>query len=185
MRLIVCKWGAELAYRHSNSSGFKTRSRALFSFSNLTRLTGFSPTSLPPQKGGPLGLTKRKDGWYVEFPVLDDGKMLTLAGGKPGAKIKRWKTGTPNRTIAKQQEALIKADLMKELVKSERVLDPMTFRALADVSLSSPDVRRQATYKWKVATVGERFVPRLGHPLIDAVSPRMVEAFREEIRQEK
>ncbi len=132
-----------------------------------------------------MGLTKRKDRWYVEFPILDDGKTLTLAGGTPGAKIKRWKTGTPNRAIAKQQGALIKTDLMTGLVKSERVQGPMTFRALADASLSSPDVRRQATYKWKVATVGERFVPRLGHQLIDAVSPRMVEALREEIPQEK
>ena len=132
-----------------------------------------------------MGLTKRKDGWYVEFPVLDDGKVLTLARATPGARIKRWKTGASNKTVAKEQEALIKTDLMKELVKSERVHGPMTFRALADAYLSSPDIRRQATYKWKVATVGERFVPRLGHQLIDAVSPRMVEAFREEIPQEK
>jgi len=132
-----------------------------------------------------MGLTRRKDGWYVEFPVLDDGKTLTLAGGTPGAKIKRWKTGTPNRTIAKQQGALIKTDLMKELVKSERVQGSVTFRALADASLSSPDIRRHATYKWKVATVGERFVPHLGHQFIDAVSPRMVEAFREEMPQQK
>jgi len=68
-----------------------------------------------------MGLTKRKDRWYVEFPVLDDGKTLTLAGGTPGAKIKRWKTGMPNRAIAKQQEALFKTDLMTGLVKSERV----------------------------------------------------------------
>ncbi len=147
-------------------------------------MTSFTINQHQP-KGSPTGLTRRKDGWYVEFPVLDDGKTLTLAGGTPGVKIKRRKTGTPNRTIAKQQESLIKTDLMKELVKSERVQGPMTLRALADASFSSPDMRRQATYKWKVATVGERFVPRLGHQLIDAVSPRMVEAFREEIRQEK
>jgi len=132
-----------------------------------------------------MGLTKRKDGWYVEFPVVDDGKTLTLARGTPGARIKRWKTGASNKTVAKQQEAMIKTDLMKKLVKSERVQGPITFRALADTYLSSPDIRRQVTYKWKVATVGERFVPRLGHQLIDAVSPRMVEAFREEIPQEK
>jgi len=132
-----------------------------------------------------MGLTKRKDGWYVEFPVLDDGKTLILARGTPGARIKRWKTGSSNKTVAKQQEALIKTDLMKGLVKSERVQGPMTFRALADAYLSSPDIRRQAIYKWKVATAGERLVPYFGHQLIDAVSPKMVEAFREEIRQEK
>ena len=36
-----------------------------------------------------MGLTKRKDGYYVEFRVLDDGKTLTLARGVPGAKLKR------------------------------------------------------------------------------------------------
>lgn len=41
-----------------------------------------------------MGLTKRKDGWYVEFPVMDDGKVLQLARGTPGAKLKRWKTLT-------------------------------------------------------------------------------------------
>jgi hypothetical protein len=49
-----------------------------------------------------MGLTKRKDGWYVEFPVVDDGKVLTLARGTPGAKLKRWKTLIPNKTLAGQ-----------------------------------------------------------------------------------
>ena len=31
------------------------------------------------------------DGYYVEFPVLDDGKVLTLARGIHGARLKRWK----------------------------------------------------------------------------------------------
>lgn len=35
-----------------------------------------------------MGLTKRKDGWYVELPVLDDGKVLQLARGTPKAKLK-------------------------------------------------------------------------------------------------
>ncbi len=50
-----------------------------------------------------MGLTKRKDGWYVEFPVLDDGKVLTLARGTPGSKIKRWKVGANNKTVAKHK----------------------------------------------------------------------------------
>lgn len=60
-----------------------------------------------------MGLTKRKDSYYVEFPVLDDGKVLTLARGVAGAKLRRWKVGCLNRTVAKQQEALIKTHLMK------------------------------------------------------------------------
>ena len=50
-----------------------------------------------------MGLTKRKDGWYVEFPVLDDGKVVTLARGTPGSKIKWWKVGANNKTVAKHK----------------------------------------------------------------------------------
>jgi len=46
----------------------------------------------------------------VEFPVVDDGKVVTLAKGTPGANFKRWKTSTANKTVAKQQEAKIKTD---------------------------------------------------------------------------
>ena len=60
-----------------------------------------------------MGLTKRQDGYYVEFSVLDNGKVLTLARNVPGAKLKRWKVGSLNKTVAKQHEALIKADLLK------------------------------------------------------------------------
>ena len=66
-----------------------------------------------------MGLTRRRDSFYVEFPVLDDGKTLTLARGIVGAKLKRWKVGSVNRTVAKQQEAIIKTDLMKGAIKSE------------------------------------------------------------------
>ena len=31
-----------------------------------------------------MGLTKRKDSYYVEFQVLDDGKHLSLARGVVG-----------------------------------------------------------------------------------------------------
>ena len=55
-----------------------------------------------------MGLTKRKDGWYVEFPVLDDGKVLTLARGTPGpaggvqsvwTDVGQWFTIFPPRTV--------------------------------------------------------------------------------------
>ena len=64
-----------------------------------------------------MGLTKRKDGWYVEFPVVDDGKVFQLARGIPCSKLKRWKTLTTNKTVAKQQEAMIKTDLMMGRMK--------------------------------------------------------------------
>jgi len=53
----------------------------------------------------------------VECPVVDDGKVLQLAG-IPGAKLQRWKTLTPNKTMGKQQEAKIKKVLMMGRMKS-------------------------------------------------------------------
>ncbi len=39
-----------------------------------------------------MGLTKRRDSYDMEFPLLDDGKTLTLARGVSGAKLNggRW-----------------------------------------------------------------------------------------------
>ena len=41
-----------------------------------------------------MGLTKRRDSYYVEFRVLDDGKTLRLATSVAGARLKRWKVGS-------------------------------------------------------------------------------------------
>ena len=51
-----------------------------------------------------------------------------LARGVAGAKLKRWKVSSTIGTIAKQQEALIKTDLMKGTIKSEHVQGPMSLR---------------------------------------------------------
>ena len=109
-----------------------------------------------------MGLTKRKDGYYVEFRVLDDGKTLTLARGVPGAKLKRWKTGTTNRTLAKQQETLIQANLMKELVKSEQVQGPIAFGAVTEAYLAVSRIQAQANYERKKTWVKYRFLPFFG-----------------------
>ena len=100
-----------------------------------------------------MGLTKRKDGYYVEFPILDDGKVLTLARGTPGSKVKRWKTGTNNKTMANDQETMIKNDLMKGVIKSEQVQNAMTFKQLSEQYLSTHEVKSQATYEWKISTI--------------------------------
>ncbi len=129
-----------------------------------------------------MGLTKRRDGYYVEFRVLDDGKTLSLAGGVRGAKLKRWKVGTANRTLAKQQEAIIKTDLMKGLVKSAHLQGPLTFKELVERYLASPEIKRQACYPWKVHTVQARLLPLFGDRLIHTITPGMIEAYREQRR---
>ncbi len=131
-----------------------------------------------------MGLTRRNDGYYVEFRVLDDGKALTLASGVAGAKLKRWKTGTTNRTMAKQQETLIKTNLMKGIVKSDAAPGPLTFKALAEAYSHSPEVKRQACYRWKDQTVKSRLLPRFGDRLIHAITPGMIEDYREQRRAE-
>lgn len=128
-----------------------------------------------------MGLTKRKkDGWYVQFPVVDDGKVLTLARGVPGAKLKRWKTSTTNKTMAKQQEAKIKTDLMMGRIKSERESSSMTFQALARTYLSSPTVQKHTTYPWKKAIIEKRFLPFFGKLSLNEISPLKIEKFREQ-----
>ncbi len=131
-----------------------------------------------------MGLTKRKDGWYVEFPVLDDGKVLTLARGTPGSKVKRWKTGTNNRTVAKQQEAMIKTDLMKGMIKSDQVQGAITFKKLSEQYLSTHVVKNQATYKWKISTIQKKLVPFLGNKIVSSITLSMIENFRELRRQD-
>ncbi|MDA1305466.1 MAG: tyrosine-type recombinase/integrase [Nitrospirae bacterium] len=132
-----------------------------------------------------MGLTKRKDGYYVEFPVLDDGKVLTLARGTPRAKVKRWKTGTLNKTMAKQQEAMIKTDLMKGMIVSARVKGPVTFKALGEGYLAFPDVKRQSSFSTKQTTIDKRFIPYFGDVVLSAITPSMIEQYREQRRQEK
>src|SRR4029077_21157636 len=73
------------------------------------------------------GLTKRKDSYYIEFSVLDDGNTLTLARNTPGAKLKRWKVGCKNKEEARKQEAIIRTQLLKGLSLTPAVqITPLT-----------------------------------------------------------
>jgi len=68
-----------------------------------------------------MGLTKRRDGWYVEFRVVDDDKVLLLPPrGTLGGKLKRWKIGNTTKTVAKIQEAQIRTDLLMGNIGSKR-----------------------------------------------------------------
>ena len=96
-----------------------------------------------------MGLTKRKDCYYVESPVIDDGTSLKLASGVPGARIKRWKVGCPNRTTAKQHEALIKTDLMKGTIKSSHVR-AVTFKEWGETYLDLEELKRLRSYRDRV-----------------------------------
>jgi len=129
-----------------------------------------------------MGLTKRKDSYYVEFPVIDDGKTLRYARGLPGSRLKRWKVGSPNRTIAKQQEALIKTELMKGLIKSahERVL---TFKEWGESYLELEEVKRLRSYKDRVEIVRNQLIPFFGSKLLTEIKPVDVETYRGQRRK--
>src|SRR5262249_38009305 len=132
-----------------------------------------------------MGLTKWRERWYVEFRVIDDGNTFTLARGVSGAKLKRWKVCSLNKTVAKQQEALIKTDLMKGIVKSDQVQGPMTFKALAEAYLALPRVKEQANYERKRMWVEHRFLPAFGAKrLITAITPENIEAYYQSRRKE-
>jgi hypothetical protein len=129
-----------------------------------------------------MGLTKRRDSYYVEFPVLDDGKWLSLARGSPG-RLKRWKVGTLNKTIARQQEALIKTDLLKGILKSEQVEAPKTFEQWAGEYIQIEEVKRLRSYRERCQRIDKILKPRFGKKLLQDLTVKDVEVFRSERRQ--
>ena len=54
-----------------------------------------------------MGLTWRKDSYYVEFRVVSDGVVWKAASGVPGAKLMRWKAFSRNRKVAREHETEI------------------------------------------------------------------------------
>ena len=124
-----------------------------------------------------MGLTKRKDSYYVEFPVLDDGKSLSLAPSVFGGKLKRWKVGSLNRTLAKQQEALIKTELMKGIVRSDQARS-LTFKEWGEAYLELEEVKRLRSRKDRVNVVRLQLIPFFGRKDLTAITPDDVEVYR-------
>lgn len=129
-----------------------------------------------------MGLTKRLDGYYVEMRVIDDGKTLRRATKEQGGKLKRWKVGGGNREAAHNYEAKLRAELNLGLVKSAHNSDLITFHVLCQRYLALPEIQRQALYEWKQRMFNTRFLPRWADLPISAVTPAMLEQYREERR---
>ncbi len=126
-----------------------------------------------------MGLTKRKDSFYVEFRVItaEDGKTLRLASGVQGAKLKRWKVGCLNRTVAKEMEATIKTNLMLGKVLTEEA-KPVLFSEWAKEYLNLEEVRSLRSYQDRIEIVDKQLVPFFGKKIITEVTPEDVRAFR-------
>jgi integrase len=125
-----------------------------------------------------MGLTKRKDSYYVEFRVLDDGKALTLAGGN-GGQLKRWKVGTANKTIAKQQEAIIKTRLLTGHMPSpaQARARSVTFREWAEQYLSLESIQKLKGFALRKLYV-ENLVSFFGDKPLGAITSQDVATYR-------
>lgn len=126
-----------------------------------------------------MGLTKRSDGYYVAFRVLtsEDGKSFRLASGVPGAKLKRWKVGTLNKTAAREMEAAIKTNLLLGKILTEEA-KPMLFGEWAKQYLNLEEVRRLGTYRDRVERVAGQLVPFFGRQVLSEIRPQDVEKYR-------
>ena len=129
-----------------------------------------------------MGLTKRKDSYYVEFPVLDDGKTLRLATNVAGARLKRWKVGSLNRTAAKQQEAIIKTDLMKGIVQSAHTRI-MMFKEWGATYLALEEVCRLRSYNDRHDIVTNQLIPFFGGKFLTEIKASDVKNFRAQRRK--
>jgi len=130
-----------------------------------------------------MGLTRRKDSYYVEFRVLDDGKALKLAHEGAGGRLKRWKVGSLNKTMAKQQESLIKTDLMKGAIKSEQA-KAVLFKEWALRYLDLEEVRRLRSFRDRDRIVRQHLIPFFGPSSLCEIRPEDVEHYRSERRKD-
>ena len=125
-----------------------------------------------------MGITKRADSLYVEFRVVDDGQTLRLAAPYEGGKVKRWKCHTLKRELAKQQEAIIKTNLLKGIVLSDSKTKVPTFREWAKRYLELPEVRGLRYFDKHKRTVNDWLVPFFGDRLLSKIKVSDVEAYR-------
>lgn len=124
---------------------------------------------------------KRYDGsYYVEFRVIDDGKTLRLASS--GGRLKRWRVGSLNKTLARQQEVLIKTDLMKGIVESPQAKS-ISFKEWGETYLSLEEVKRLRSYKDRVEIVRNQLIPFFGPRLLAEIKPVDVENYRGQRRK--
>jgi len=124
-----------------------------------------------------MGLTKREDGYYVEFRVVDEGKTLRMAEGNFEGKLKRWKTSTINKTIARKQEAKIKTDLMMGKIISYKARCD-GFRKWAEIYLNLEHVRSLRTYIDRVQTIKYQLIPFFGDKALNEITPDDIESYR-------
>jgi integrase len=130
-----------------------------------------------------MGLTKRKDSYYVEFHIHDNGKMLSLAS-KASGKLKRWKVGSLNKGQAKSQEAVIKTQLMAGQVQSPIAAsaNATTFREWAERYLQLEEVQKLRSFSTRKICV-QHLVEFFGDRLLSSITSEDVRRYREQRKQ--
>jgi hypothetical protein len=125
-----------------------------------------------------MGLTKRKDSYYVEFQILDDGKVLSLAPPGTG-KLKRWKVCSRNRRTAEDMEGIIRTRLLtgQEVSRRAAKAKAITFREWAGIYLNLESVKRLNTYEDRKLKV-QNLVEFFGDKLLVALTPDDVAQYR-------
>ena len=119
-----------------------------------------------------MGLTKRKDSYYVEFPVIHNGEKLKLARGMPGAKLKRWKVGCRNKEEARKQEAIIRTQLLQGLPTSVPTqAPPLTLAEYAETWLKTAKANLAArTFRSYRQLIRLHILPALGERGVASLS---------------
>lgn len=130
-----------------------------------------------------MGLTKRKDSYYVEFRVLDDGKALRLAHEGVGGRIKRWKVGSLNKTLAKQHESIIKTDLLKGSITTDQAKQVL-FKEWALRYLALEEVRHLRSFRDRDRIVRQHLIPFFGSFSLGEIKPEDIERYRTERRKD-
>ncbi len=128
-----------------------------------------------------MGLTKRRDSYYIEFRVIDspDGQSLQLAAGVRGARLKRWKVGCTNKTAAKEAEAAIRINLLLGKIPSEQA-QPILFSEWANTYLDLEVVKTLRSYQDRVETVTRQLVPFFGRKILSEIRPADIETYRDQ-----
>jgi integrase len=85
--------------------------------------------------------------------------------------------GSLNKTVAKHQEALIKTELMKGTVKSERVTTVL-FSEWSVRYLGLEEVKALSTFQDRYESVQHQLIPFFGGKLLGDITPGDVEALR-------
>ena len=127
-----------------------------------------------------MGLTKRKGSYYVEFRVMDEGDALKLSR-RGGGQLKRWKVGSLNKTVAKQQEAIIKTRLLSGQVSSPKKekAESVTFRQWAQQYLDLEQVKKLKSYRLRRDHV-RNLVSFFNNKPLGAITPEDVRKYRQQ-----